>query len=190
MLAPHFQRFCDEWLAKAEQYDDGDIDGCYDKFFTLFVVFNRLYAEATFELARRGEITLQPNRSLPDRKGATEHTLTFVGQAAFDQLLDNQLAEPVATLARLIEGEVFYIKLSSPNGDRQRERDLTLLHGLRSRGKTRALAVLDLAYSVRCNLFHGHKAFQPVQGELLRPTMSVVYEVIRALQRAHGAGGA
>ena len=109
MLAPHFQRFCTEWLEKAEQYDDGDIHGCYDKFFTLFVVFNRLYAEATFELARRGEITIQPNRSLPDRKGATEYTLSFVGQAVFDQLLETQLAEPVATVAGLIENEMFFI---------------------------------------------------------------------------------
>lgn len=185
MLAPHLLQFCDEWVNKANKCDENNVSGCYDKFFTLFVVFNRLYAEATFELARRGKITLQPNRPLPDRKGATEYTLSFIGQHVFDQLLDNQLTEPVATLVQLIEDERFYIKLSSPNGDRQRDMDLELLLKLRSQGKTRALAILDLIYSVRCNLFHGHKAFQPVQVELLRPTIRVVLEVIYALRRSH-----
>lgn len=186
MIAPHFERFCDEWLTRAEQCNVDSIDGCYDKFFTLFVVFNRLYAEATFELARRGEVTIKQNRSLPDQKGATEYTLRFVGQTKMDDLLENDLSIAIAELASLIESEAFYIKLSSPEGDRQRDKDLDLLRRLRARGETKALAVLEMLYSVRCNLFHGHKAFQPVQGELLRPVILVLSSVIRALQLAHG----
>lgn len=190
MLSPEIERFCTAWLAKAALYNDDNVEGCYDKFFTLFVVFNRLYAETTFELARQGRITISRNRSLPDRKGATEYTFDFIGQTSFDHLFVEWLAEPVDTLARLIEQESFYIKLASPNGDPQREKDLLLLSELRSSGKTRALAVLDLVYSIRCNLFHGHKAFQPIQVRLLKPTMTVLYQVIRALQQAHTAGGA
>lgn len=186
MIAPHFERFCSTWLSKAEQCDVDSTDGCYDKFFTLFVVFNRLYAEATFELARRGEISIQPNRPLPDRKGATEYTLLFVGQAAMDQPLQNELAGVIEELTGLIEAESFYIKLSNPNGERQREKDLDLLQRLRARGKTKALAVLDLLYSIRCNLFHGHKAFDPVQVELLRPSIELLSAVIRALWHSHG----
>ena len=187
LLAQHFKTFCNDWLSKAKEYDDQSLEGCYDKFFTLFVVFNRLYAEATFELARRQVITIQANRPLPDRKGATEYTLLFVGQDDFDQLIEEQLASEVAELTRLIEDEHFHIKLSAPNGDPQREKDQSLLRDLRSRGKTRALAVLDVVYSIRCNLFHGHKAFQQVQAELLRPAIRVVYQVVHALLRAHGA---
>ncbi len=186
MLSPEIERFCTEWLAKSAQYNDDIVEGCYDKFFTLFIVFNRLYAEATFELARQGRISISPNRSLPDRKGATEYTLAFIGQTAFVLLLDDRLTGPVNDLAMLIEQEIFYIKLSSPNGDPQREKDLLLLSNLRSsNNKKRALAVLDLVYSIRCNLFHGHKAFQPVQVALLKPTMTVLYHVILALQQAH-----
>jgi hypothetical protein len=110
------------------------VEGCYDKFFTLFVVFNRLYAEATFELARQGQISISPNRSLPDRKGATEYTFAFIGQTAFDHFFKEHLTAPVDALAMLIEQERFYIKLSSPNGDPQRVKDLLLLSALRLRG--------------------------------------------------------
>jgi hypothetical protein len=190
MLSPEFERFYHEWLQKAELYTDDSIESCYDKFFTLFVVFNRLYAEATFELMRRGQISIQANRPLPDRRGATEFTLLFIGQAAFDLLYETELLQSVAALCSLIENEQFYIKLSSPNGERQREKDEALLVELRAKGKTRALAILDAVYSIRCNLFHGHKAFQEVQVDLLQPTIKVLRELIGALHRAHQANGA
>ena len=95
MLSPEFERFVHEWLAKAAQYTDTSIDDCYYKFFALFVVFNRLYAEATFELARRGNITLQPNRLLPDRKGATDYTFALIGLQPFQVLYAHRLAPHV-----------------------------------------------------------------------------------------------
>lgn len=173
------------WQNKAAQYNTASLEGCYDKFFTLFVVFNRLYAEATFALARRGDITLQATRSLPDRKGATEYTLAFIGQDRFQHLYEARLAPHIRVIAKLIEEERFYIKLSSPNGDRQRDKDLALLKELRSSGKCRLLAVLDVLYSIRCNLFHGHKAFHPVQQELLLPIIEILNYVITALREAH-----
>ena len=184
MLSPELDRFCTEWLAKAAPYSVSSVDECYDKFFTLFVVFNRLYAEATFELARQGRITLQPNRQLPDRKGATEYAFEIIGIAAFQELCNTRLAGSISEVASLIESEQFYIKLSVPNGERQREKDLALLADLRSSGKTRLLAVLDILYSVRCNLFHGHKAFRPVQVALLRPAIAILSEVIATLRQA------
>ncbi len=188
MLSPQFQQFCTNWLVKAEAYNEGTIEGCCDKFFTLFVVFNRLYAEATFELARREVVQIAPNRSLPDRKGATEFTLQFIGQAEFDNL-SGKIDQPVRELIRLIDQGQFYIKLSVPNGGHQPGADIKLLQALRSRGKTRALAVLDAVYSIRCNLFHGHKAFDPVQIELLRPTIHIMQAVIEALLAAHNKPG-
>ena len=189
MLSPELERFYNEWLQKADHYTDDSIESCYDKFFTLFVVFNRLYAEATFVLARRGQISIQGNRPLPDRKGATEYTLLFIGQSGFDSMYETELSHQVSALCSLIDNEQFYIKLSSPNGDRQRAKDEALLMGLRAKGKTRALAILDAVYSIRCNLFHGHKAFQEVQVALLQPTIRILHALIGALYRAHHANG-
>ena len=185
MISPELDRFCTEWLAKAAQYNNESIASCYDKFFTLFVVFNRLYAEATFALARRGEIKLAPNRPLPDRKGATEYTLAFIGQERFQRLYGDKLVPYVNDIARMIEDAEFYIKLSAPNGDRQRDKDLVLLEHLRSTGKTQALATLDVLYSIRCNLFHGHKSFHPVQVRILTPTIGILSDIIDLLRMVH-----
>jgi hypothetical protein len=184
MLSLELERFVRDWLCSADLCPDTSVDGCYDKFFTLFVVFNRLYAEATFELARLGKIQLTPNRPLPDRDGATKHTLQVIGASDFQDLIDQRLAPNVDEITALIVEERFFIKLSIPDGDRQRDKDLELLAGLRSTGETQALAVLDLIYSVRCNLFHGHKAFEPIQTELLRPTIALLSGVIESLHSA------
>ena len=183
MLSGEIERFVVQWIERSRQYTDTDIDGCYDKFFTLFVVFNRLYAEATFELARQGSITLQPNRPLPDKKGATEYTLEAIGLRRFEDLYRYHLVGPVEIITGLIDEERFFIRLSSPNGDRQPEKDRALLQELRSTGKTRALAILEVIYKVRCNLFHGHKSFQPVQTELLKPVNCILGHVINSLHQ-------
>jgi len=182
MLSPEFSRFCNQWIERANRYGDQSIDDSYDKFFTCFVVFNRLYAEATFELARRGEITLPPNRPLPDKKGATDYTLKTIGIQAFQSLYDTSLAPHAQVIENLIDTEQFYIKLSSPNGDRQRDKDLELLAALRSDGERKFLALLETVYTIRCNLFHGHKGFQQVQTTLLRPTTAILCHVIEALR--------
>jgi hypothetical protein len=182
MLNWEFGRFTEAWLERADGYND-DLNGCYDKFFTLFVVFNRLYSEATFELDKRGIITLPKNRPLPDKKGATEYTLELIGLEKFEEIYAEKLAPHVETVARLIDEEVFYIRFSSPEGERQPERDRELLGELRSSGRTRALAVLELVYRVRCNLFHGHKAFNSVQLELLRPVNVILENTARLLYR-------
>lgn len=186
MLTAEFERFMEAWMTRARGYGDENQDGCFDKFFTLFVVFNRLYSEATFELNRRGTITLPRNRPLPDKKGATEYTLEVIGLDRFDQIYDTHLAQKVEIIAQLIDQEVFYIRLSSPEGERQPEKDRALLADLRARGKTRALAVLELVYKVRCNLFHGHKAFHPIQLELLRPVNHILEHIVGALHESLG----
>lgn len=187
MLSPELEYFVSEWLDKASRYPDNTTEGCYDKFFTLYVAFNRLYAEATFELARRGCIVLQSNRALPDRKGATEYTLKLITLEKFQAVDKRHLAPYVETIAKLIEEQHFSIKLSVPDGAPQRNKDQRLLQDLRSNGRTRFLAILDVIYSVRCNLFHGHKAFRPLQADLLAPVIvlltAVINDLLNALRR-------
>jgi hypothetical protein len=184
MLSPELERFCTEWVARADQYPDMSVEGCYDRFFSLFVVFNRLYAEATFELARRGSIRLRPGRPLPDREGATNHTFELIGATNFQDLCDTRLAGNIRDIAELVDEGQFFIKLSTPDGNPQPDKDRALVAALRSSGEVQALAVLDLVYTVRCNLFHGDKAFRPIQAELLRPTIAVLSGVIESLHEA------
>ena len=50
------------------------------------------------------------------------------------------------------------------------EEDKKLLEDLRSENEHRKVgALLDIIYSVRCNMFHGHKGFDRVQIDILIP---------------------
>jgi hypothetical protein len=68
--------FVQNWRAKAETYADDEIRGAFDRFFTLYVTFNRLYAEATFRLARRGQLKLK--QRFPDSMPPKSTSCNFV----------------------------------------------------------------------------------------------------------------
>lgn len=109
----------------------------------------------------------------------------MIGIGAFQLLYDQRLSAHVQLIENLIETEQFYIKLSVPNGDSQVDQDQKLLANLRSDdSEEKFLAVLDTIYTIRCNLFHGNKAFQPVQVTLLRPTVVILGHIIQALRTA------
>ena len=124
------------------------------------------------------------NRPFPDGKGAKEYGPQFVGYDELDQELtsDPETNNAINEIINLIQGERFYIKLSMPHGNRQREKDQRLLQELKSSGaKTKITAILDLIYSVRCNMFHGNKGFSPVQIQLLNPVTIVLRRIIEIL---------
>ena len=58
-LSPQLRNFCDSWRGKAAAYSLDDLGDAFDRFFTSYVVFNRLYVEATHRLARRGAVRLE-----------------------------------------------------------------------------------------------------------------------------------
>jgi hypothetical protein len=70
-------------------------------------------------------------------------------------------------------------------GVRMPDADHDLLAGLESRSRNRrAHAVLEVLYAIRCNMFHGHKGFEPIQLELLRPAVLLLQSTINVLYRA------
>lgn len=173
-LSQEFSEFYTSWLQKANQYTDNDIRSCFDKFFTLFVVYNRLYAEATFRLAQTegSGISLDNWDNFPDSVAAKEYLANYLGAR---NLISGLVSDPncvtaLETLEQLLQNQRFNIKLNLLTGNPQPNEDSELLTKLRSRGcAEKALAVLDTIYSIRCNMFHGHKGFHEVQLELLVP---------------------
>lgn len=181
---PEFHRFVTGWLAKAEQIQYTCLDSYFDKFFTLFVVFNRLYAEATFILWRRGDIHIADDRPLPDKKSATEYISDYLGDTTLIEGLDSDTHThaALACIITLLEQERFYIRLHTPSGDRQRVKDLHLLAELKSADpRIKAVAVLKTIYYIRCNMFHGHKEFHEVQIDILSPIIVIMRKVIELL---------
>ena len=184
MLSWEFCQFYNNWLRKADSYNTEDLADCFDKFFTLFVLYNRLYAETTFELARNGNINLSNYDHFPDSKAATDYIKQFLGANA---ILDCINSDPsshraLSNIISLIEAERFHIQLHLITGEGQREKDIELLESLCSTNPNiKADAILHLIYSIRCNLFHGHKSFEGVQKEIVVPVLVILHNIIVCL---------
>ena len=52
-LNPEFKSLCQRWREKAQQYDTEDTHQLFDKFFSLYVAYNALYAETAAYLHRK-----------------------------------------------------------------------------------------------------------------------------------------
>lgn len=192
-LSYEFEEFYNNWMAKAAEYGIGELRDCFDKFFTLFVVYNRLYAEVTFTLVRAGRIhrlrrdinNLGTMRKIfPDRKAATQYLQQYLGsENIIDHLeSDDAAANALNTICNLLDNGRFYIKLDALTGERRRLEDERLLSNLRTTNSGfRASAILDLVYSIRCNMFHGHKSFQGVQIDLLQPVITILEKLIELI---------
>lgn len=184
-LSPELASFCQNWRTKAEAYSNEEVRGAFDRFFTLYVAFNRLYAEATFRLARRGRVKLRDR--FPDANGAQEYVLQFCGAK---RLIDAWERHPNTGTAlneisdHLRQGR-FALKLDMVNGHPKPDADRALMAKLESRSRNRrAQAGLEVLYAIRCNMFHGHKGFEPIQLELLRPALLLLESTIDVLQQA------
>lgn len=184
MLSPEFSEFCNSWLDKADEYATDTLQGCFDKFFTLFVVYNRLYGETTFLLHRRQAINISRRKSFPDSDAAKNYVLQYIGSNNFITALedDHDTANAIKDLRQILTNGHFFIKLHMVTGGRQRNKDLELLDQLNSNSQnTKAKAILDILYSVRCNMFHGHKGFDGFQTFLLSPCITILEKVSRIL---------
>jgi hypothetical protein len=184
MLSPEFHDFCHSWLNKADEYTTNTLQECFDKFFTLFVVYNRLYGETTFVLHRKNIINISRRTAFPDADAAKNYVLQYLGSYSFiDSLANNQAtSNAIISLKQLLAGGHFFIKLHMITGKRQRNKDLELLEQLNSKNKnTKAHAILDVLYSVRCNMFHGHKGFDEFQTALLSPCIILLESICRQL---------
>ena len=182
MISWELQEFCQRWLQKSREYHGHSIRDCFDKFFTLFVAYNRLYAELTLSLARKGRVRLKGN-SIPDGRAAKLFVHEYLGTNHIWSSLQNDRVcmEAVETIEDLIDHQVFAIKLDRLGGQPRRQEDLRLLNALRSDNRYKTVeAVLDIIYSVRCNMFHGHKGFHEVQTQILIP-VTILLEKITIL---------
>jgi len=189
-LSVELATFCDNWRTKAEAYSSEDIGGAFDRFFTLYVAFNRLYAEATFRLARRGHVKLRDR--FPDSKAAQEYVIQFCGAEALTHAWDGDpnAANALHQIADHLRQGRFALKLDMVSGAMRPEADRKLLASLESASRNRrAHAVLETLYSIRCNMFHGHKEFEPIQIDLLKPAILLLENTTDTLRRALDADG-
>jgi hypothetical protein len=179
------RNFIENWLTKADKIYLSSLETYFDKFFTLYVVYNRLYAEATFSLARMGRVDMANKDHFPDVEAATNYILQFLSARYFvSQIIEDKKSDiALKEIVQLIRDESFYIKLDMVTGNKQRNSDLELLEELESENKaTKGKAILETIYSIRCNMFHGHKGFEPVQAQILSPVIVLLRKIIDLLK--------
>ena len=176
--------FCTSWLTKSRTYDSNNLQGAFDKFFTLFVVYNRLYVELTFRLSNKGLINLINRKTFPDANAAKVYSVEYLTSTvlnnAFDSSPDCLIA--IEELKNIIRNNTFNIKLNMVTGVPMPDKDSDLLSALESSNTAnRMKAITDYLYSVRCNTFHAQKGYTNDQIELLRPICILLEKIIELI---------
>ena len=189
MLSDEFTSFCLAWFRKSKRYSLKSIPGCFDRFFTLFVVYNKLYSHSAIELAKNGQIPFHAHSYPPDRLSATEHVLRVLPS---DEMIRSIHMNPHTAYALeqlkeiLLAGE-FNIILSGPDGSPNPLKDRELCDQLQSQAPDDiALGILNTLYHIRCNLFHGHKGFAAAQLRILAPVTRLLESVSTQLYERLG----
>jgi len=184
MTNPHLNQFVEAWLGKAENYSNTELQGVFDRFFSLFVSFNALYQDATNQLIARQRITPQ---SATDSQSATKHVIAFIGPRNLQNWLIQNCQNDLDEMVSLIEDGTFYINTHRGSSLPDHASDREQTRGIKSLEPEKyCLGILKLIYKTRCNMFHGSKEFSHIQIQLLRPMNSILLAVINCLRSALG----
>lgn len=178
MLSQNLIDFYNNWTLKGTQIVGDDLSHVYDKYITLFITFNNLYNQVPQKLLDRG---MSMPAKIYDHKAATNYVVKYLGATnILNEFASNDNDKDIALLVDIIDQELFYIKLNY--GQRQRQEDLEILANLRSTNSVdKATAILQVAYYVRCNMFHGHKDFIGYQTLLLEPLINIMATINKNL---------
>lgn len=178
MLSNHLIEFYNSWTDKANQINGDNLPNVYDKYITLYITFNNLYNQIPQELERRG---IPIPKKIYDSIAATVYVVKYLeANNVLDELSRNNNDNDINSLITIIDQELFYIKLN--HGQRQRQEDLQILEKLRSnKSVDKATAILQVAYYVRCNMFHGHKEFIEYQRTLIEPLIGIIATLNRRI---------
>lgn len=174
MISYELHEFCERWFQKARRYNEVSLDECFDRFFSLYIVYNRLYAELALSLARAKETRLP---FISDSRAAKDYVQSYLGTNNIWSAIqnDHECERAVGTIRELLDGEVFAIKLDRLRGDPMPDEDRKLLKAIEGNSTSHKVrALLDIVYSIRCNMFHGHKGFDKIQIEILTPVNTLL----------------
>lgn len=177
MLTNELQEWYQNWRTKEGTYKSEELQDIYDRYSTLFTIYNKLYNQLPPRLKAKGYVL--PNRLL-DSVSSTQYVVNFLSASRIIDTLTKKNQADIEQIELLIEMEVFYIKIK--NGERQRDKDQELLARLKSKNEEKkAIAILEVIYHVRCNMVHGSKDFQEYQKALLIPLTNILNSLLDLL---------
>lgn len=174
------QDFYLRWKEKADNYGEDDLADIFDKFTSLYIIYNRLYNTLEGILRDKDELKNIPgirfknveNKELNDNVAATKLVSFYLEpEAVF--IIDN-LTNEINLFKRIIENNIFHFNVNSKLLDNNiNKNDQYIFRDLKSNLPTKQLfGILTVLYKLRCNLFHGTKGFFNEQREVLLPAIS------------------
>ena len=175
-MTEQFIKFYTNWLAKANGYNENTLANHFDKFISLYVIYNSLYMEVMSELKRNGANLPQ---KFSDKRVATEYVKRYLKPPFYlENLLNEEQSQiDLDEICKIINDELFHIIIDW--GIPQRQRDIQLVESILSNNKNKKVdAILSLFYYLRCNMFHGHKGFENKQSRLLVPVNRLLTKTI------------
>jgi hypothetical protein len=147
-----FDAFVGRWLSKAEHYNCNDLSQLFDKFFTLYVVYNALYDEAFDRLISAKRVKAIDRA---EERRAIAHVATFLDSDQLAPQLRLHKKE-LSQVEKIVQGKIFYFSVTKPPRKPNFKRDQQLCSQLRSQDSTEFCeSVLTFIYRTRCNMFHG-----------------------------------
>lgn len=185
-------RFCDRWLQKASSYDKNTLDGIFDSFFSLFVVYNYMYLIAADRLPRTSaQKRNQPN----ERDAATKLVVEYVGaEKLANRLCTEENLENLRKISDLIR-TTFWAHWNRNRREPDRKLDEDCVCNIicvidnntgsdvcQEDKKKFCEAILSLIYATRCNMFHGGKEFEHDQMDILPPMVFILLAIIEELK--------
>ncbi len=170
-----FEQFVQRWLKKAEEYDGSDLSDAFDKFITLYIVFNILYEEAFSRIKEKEEIS---RKDSAERMRAVKHVANFLGHDEISRRIQS-CSKALSSIIEILEVPKYYFNVKRGSRDPDWEKDAQKLQDIQSGDSTRlSKAILNLEYRTRCNLFHGAKSYDEGQKDVIGPMTVILSEII------------
>lgn len=163
--------FCKRWQEKANSENpDGELNECFDHFFTSFVIYNCIYNFCYY---------LKHDKEYGDRGRAIELIANFVEGNGIISFVLEQIGTDISNALNALNSLYVYDRTGAGV---QSETDLKQelsLQNIPENRKDKLKGVLKLLYKVRCNMFHGDKVYIPKQLELIRP-LNHILDILNA----------
>lgn len=153
--------FMTRWLRKSLGYNLNKLHGCFDAFFSDFVLYNFLYDYICQEDERRF-----PEEG--DKKRAVEVARRFLGSSVIAG--DAEIQRSAQELVTLVTKKSFYLRDDMWDAERVARLGTT-------DPELWSKALMEVLYQIRCNTFHGRKPFHEAQKRVLVPCITILRRV-------------
>jgi hypothetical protein len=174
------EQFCIRWQTKVETYGDSNLEDIFDKFSSLYIIFNKLYRTLETILLEKNILTTiqglkfrsKKKNELFDNSAATVLVANYLKDNA--ENIISELTNEISDYIDIIEKNRFHFDIKSElTIENKNKNDILILKNLQQYNPIIKLTgLLTILYRIRCNLFHGTKGFFNDQQKVLRPAIN------------------